>query len=307
MITLTTLTKRDASRYRRIVPIAVLGTLVSTAGPLTAEPLLAVTTANALVRFDSTAPGATSSVALTGTGGEQILGIDVRPATGQLYGVGSASNLFVIDVATGAATLVGALGTTLNGTSFGVDFNPVVDRLRVTSDSDQNLRINPTMPGGAGTIVDGPLAFAAADVNFGTNPNVVGAAYRNSVAGATTTALFEIDSSLDILVEQNPANAGTLLTRGPLGLNAPAVLGFDISGRTGLAYAAWAAAGGPSNLYAINLNTGAASLIGPVGLAAGQQVRGLAVAQVPEPALLATVVLGLLATARRRRAATRGC
>ena len=78
-------------------------------------------------------------VAITGlVGGETIVGIDRRPANGGLYGVSSANRVYFINSTTGAATQVGADGAfTLNGTSFGFDFNPTVDRIRVTSNVDR--------------------------------------------------------------------------------------------------------------------------------------------------------------------------
>ncbi len=87
--------------------------------------------------------------------GETLLGIDIRPGgttTGQIYGLSSMGRLYTIDKFTGAATLKSTLSadpadtsnpfTGLSGTNFGIDFNPVVDRLRVVSDTGQNLRIN---------------------------------------------------------------------------------------------------------------------------------------------------------------------
>ena len=66
----------------------------------------------------------------------------------------------------------------------------------------------------------------------------------------------------------------TLNTVGPLGVNAGAANGFDISGATGTAYAALRNAG-PSSLYTINLSTGAASLVGPIG--SGLALTGLTI------------------------------
>ena len=43
----------------------------------------------------------------------------------------------------------------LSGTAFGFDFNPTVDRIRVVSDTGQNLRLNPDT--GAVAAVDGAL------------------------------------------------------------------------------------------------------------------------------------------------------
>ncbi len=80
--------------------------------------------------------------------------------------------MYTLDAATGAATAVGPVfATTLNGSVFGVDFNPVADRLRVVSDVGQNLRINPTT---GVAIADGSLTFDPNDATnqgyYGTNP-----------------------------------------------------------------------------------------------------------------------------------------
>src|SRR4029079_18534350 len=97
--------------------------------------------------FDSATPGTISTpVAITGLQtSETLVGIDVRPSDGLLYGVGSTSRLYTIHTVSGVATQVGTgtFAPALSGTNFGVDFNPVTDRLRVVSDADQNFRLNP--------------------------------------------------------------------------------------------------------------------------------------------------------------------
>ena len=72
-----------------------------------AATLYGVNTSNQLLRFDSSTPGTATTVgAITGLqGGENMLGIDFRPATGQLYALGSTSRLYVINKMTGAATV----------------------------------------------------------------------------------------------------------------------------------------------------------------------------------------------------------
>ncbi len=214
----------------------------------------------------------TSTVTITGLqGGETIVGIDFRPAGGQLFGIGSSNRVYTINPTTGAATSVGSLTTALNGTKFGVDFNPTVDRIRIVSDADQNLRANPN----DGTnLVDGTLAYAAGDPNAGQNPNVVAAAYTNSFAGATTTSLFDIDSNLDIVVQQNPANHGTLQTITPLGLDATNNVGYDIEGGTNTGFAAIQLTGDSSSKFYI-INTNPMSPANFVGLIGGQANRVL--------------------------------
>ena len=234
-----------------------------------------VTTANNLVRFNSSRPGTIlSTVAITGLqGGESVRGIDFRPATGQLFGLGSNSRVYRIDTVTGVATFVGALTTTLSGTDFGFDFNPVPDRIRITSDADQNLRANPN----DGTnVVDGVLAYAAGDPNTGQNPNVVASAYTNSFAGTTTTTLYDIDSNLNILTTQNPPNAGTLNTVGSLGVDISGEAGFDIAPGVNTALASLQSAGSTTSaLFSINLTSGAATVIGPIG--GGAVIRDIAI------------------------------
>lgn len=227
-----------------------------------------LTNSNNLVTFDSNNPGVIiSQVPITGLqSGENLLGIDFRPATGGLYGLSSASRVYLINKTTGEARQVGSTAFTpaLSGTAFGFDFNPVPDRIRVTSNTTQNLRLNPN--NGAVAATDGTLAFTAGDKNAGVTPNIVGSAYTNNFNGATATTLYDIDSNLDALVIQNPPNDGKLNTVGPLGVDTSDSVGFDISTVDGSAFAAMTPTGSTvSNLYRINLVTGAATLIGPIG------------------------------------------
>ena len=146
---------------------------------------------------------------------ESILGIDFRPLNGQLYGLGSTSRLYTINTSSGVATAVGGqFSTLLSGFSFGFDFNPMVDAIRVVSETNQNLVINPNT--GAVQAVATNLFYGPADPNFGVDPNVVDSAYTNNFPGAGSTQLYGIDTGLDILVTQ-ANSAGTLGTVGPLG------------------------------------------------------------------------------------------
>jgi hypothetical protein len=204
--------------------------------------------ANNLLIFDPTAPAFAVSKPITGLqAGENILGIDMRPATGQLYALGSTSRLYTINMSSGVAAAVSAapFTTLLSGTSFGFDFNPTVDRIRVVSNTGQNLRLDPNT--GLIAAVDGTL-------NPGT-PAVSAAAYTNNFAGATTTSLYVIDAGTDKLYIQNPPNNGTLVEVGSLGINITADNGFDIGGRSGKAYGVFSI-GSLTKLYTLDLTTG---------------------------------------------------
>ncbi|HVG33668.1 MAG TPA: DUF4394 domain-containing protein [Pyrinomonadaceae bacterium] len=241
------------------------------------QTIYGVTVFNNLISFDRASPTTIySRVAITGVQpGEQILGIDFRPSNGVLYGLGSTSRLYTINTTTGVATQVGAGQFTplLSGTAFGFDFNPVADRIRVVSDTDQNLRLDPDT--GAVSNTDTTLAFDAGDTHNGANPNIVGSAYTNNVAGATSTTLYGIDQNFDALVRQGSVNgtptspnSGTLFTIGPLGVDTSSFTGFDIS-VSGEALIATTPPGftntTASNLRTINLTTGVATDRGFIG------------------------------------------
>ncbi len=128
---------------------------------------------------------------------------------------------------------------------------------------------------------DTVLAYAAGDPGFGMNPSVVHVAYTNNQAGAVSTTLYGIDSTRDVLVtvgglNGTPSpNGGQLFSVGPLGADVSTLGGFDIQPATNSAYAALNV-GGISRLFAINLSTGFASLVGTIGT--GSNVDGLTVA-----------------------------
>ncbi len=238
-----------------------------------------------LVSFAASAPGTLlSNVNLTGLGaGEFLLGIDFRPANGQLYGLvfesASIGRLVTIDKSTGGVTSVGPNPVVIGGSFYGVSFDPASDQLRAVSNFDLNIRISPA--GGTGS-TDTTLAFAAGDPNFGVNPSVVHLAHTNAFAGATTTTTYGIDAATDSLVRIGGVNAtpspngGQLTTIGSLGVAANLIGGFDIEPASNVGYAVLGI-GSASVLHSINLATGAATAIGTVGLSSGN-VDGVAIA-----------------------------
>jgi hypothetical protein len=171
----------------------------------------------------------------------------------------------------------------LAGTQIGFDFNPMADRLRIVTDADQNLRLNPDTgqgTGEGGSAADGTLAYMAGDPNAGQNPTIAATAYTNNTPGATMTAQFNIDSERNILVRQNPPNAGTLQTIGALGVDVSAPLGFDIAQGDGTAYLASkrSATAEGSNLFRVDLATGRATPAAPRNRVGTDTLRAIAVA-----------------------------
>lgn len=239
-------------------------------GPVT-DQLAGISANGKLVVFRSNDPASATSVKIRGLQKkEKLLAIDVRPLNGQLYGLGSTSRIYTINRTTGQATAVaGPIDPLLAGTSFSFDFNPVVDRIRIMSDDGQNLRVHPET--GVTVAIDAGLAYAGGDPNFATIPGVVACAYNNNDNNPeTSTTLFNIDATRDILVRQDPPNAGTLNTIGALGVDVSDVAGFDISGSTGIAYAGLIVKDGNkkrlrTTLVTVNLATGATTSLGRVG------------------------------------------
>jgi hypothetical protein len=235
--------------------------------------LYGVTPTNRLISFAAAAPGQLlSSVAISNLSpGERVVGLDMRPATNQLYALGSSSQLYILNPVTGAAIRVGStLTTALQGTDFGFDFNPTVDRIRVVSDTGQNLRLHPDT--GAVAAVDGPLAYGPGDVNEGRAPGVAAAAYTNPDNDPSTgTTLFDIDAALDVVAVQNPPNEGRLNTVASLGVDT-AHVGFDI-GLTDFFAAVQSPGASTSSL--VRMRGSARTTLGTIG--GGEPIHSLAV------------------------------
>lgn len=246
--------------------------------------LIALTDNNTLISFNPNNPGQSVSATVTGLEGT-LIGIDVRPANGLIYGLTTANKLYAfdpnaVDAGTVGATFVSTLSVPFTSDSLsGFDFNPVADRLRLAGGNDQNFRIN--VDTGA-VIVDGALAFGAGDANAGGNPNVTASAYTNSFAGTTSTQLFNIDTSVNGLLLQNPPNNGTLGSIGALGFDFGDRGGFDIRSAFAGDNRAFAATAG--TLYTIDLVSGMATDIGTIGAGGSFNIKGLTVTAKNAPA-----------------------
>jgi outer membrane protein assembly factor BamB len=211
-----------------------------------------------IVLIDASAMKVMRSVKVDGA--TKLVGLDVRPSDGKLYGLTQDGSIVVVDATTGKWEKKSQVSEKLpEGAIFTVDFNPAADRLRVIGSDGSSLRIN--VDDGK-TVVDGRLKYAESDVNKSKPAKVAAGAYSNSFAGTKETALYDIDVSAGTLVKQAPPNDGILNTVGSLGVQISGPVAFDIAsdgkgGNTG-----WLLMG--ATLYRVDLATGQAQLVGPV-------------------------------------------
>lgn len=248
----------------------------------------AVNQQDELVRFDCDEPGRIrqrTPIAPLGAN-EDVVGIDFRPANDLLYAtirdkLTTNFRVATVDKRTGVARTTCSngpfVGTSSN--SFGVDFNPVPDRLRLVSDQNQNLRANVDSAAGCGRIDDGPLRYRDGDKNQGKDPDVTAVGYTNSFRPSPRmspgTQLFDIDVRQDVLAEQVDPNGGLLRTVGKLDVKVEQPSGFDIQcGNEALA-ALQKTGQSFSRLYEIDLGDGEADNEGRIGKK--ELIRGLAI------------------------------
>ncbi|MCX7322563.1 MAG: DUF4394 domain-containing protein [Hyphomicrobiales bacterium] len=225
--------------------------LLLTSAAANAAQVAALIGGDTIAMVDTAQKKATGTVKVSGING-MLVGIDVRPADGMLYGLVDDGTVVTI-APDGKATMKSKLDTMLTkGATATVDFNPVADRLRVMGSDGMNLRAN--VDDGKVT-KDGDHKYAEADMHKGEKPNVIAGAYTNSVKGTKETALFNIDGAIGALVKKAPPNDGILGAVGKLGIK-PTTVAFDIWS-DGMKNEAWLMADG--TLYAIDLATGKAT------------------------------------------------
>ena len=283
---------RIPSTFRAATQGLALGALLAGAAALPAAAQTAygitvdLTQSYSLVTFQVTAPGTfTATAAITGLAtGQALVGIDSRPATGQIFALGynasattNNAQLYTLSTA-GVLTPVGSAQTLLLGSNaarVGFDFNPTVDRIRVVGGNGGNYRLNPN--NGAIAFVDGNLAYATTDTNTGQTPGIGASAYTNSYIGSTATTLYNIEETAGRLVRQDPPNAGTLNTVGSLGISTngatqPSDLDIYFNPTTGqnIAYlsqstVSLATASVTNQLYTVDLASGATTAVGALG------------------------------------------
>lgn len=300
-------TFRTTALRGALLGLATLGLSAGAAEAQTVYGLSITSTSSSLVTFSATTPGTfTATVALTGiTAGQVIVGLDSRPNTGELFALGynptgTQAQLYRVNRTTGVLTAVGTALTLNLGTTtsrIGFDFNPTVDRIRVTSAARTNFRLNPN--NGALAATDGTLTYAAADANASQTPGVGSSAYTNSYIGSTATTLYNLDETNSRLVSQNPPNDGTLNTVGPLGVATTGIgqasdldIYFNPTTNANVAYMVSAIStsttAATSTLYTVNLANGTATSVGALGTGPLVAVTDIAVA-IDRPATLPAV------------------
>ena len=290
----------------RYLFVALASVAALASSPAAAEEVIGLVGSTRIVTFDSASPGTiTSDRTITGLAtGVTLTGIDLRPADNQLYSVSTTGTVYRLTLSGGNYTAI-SLGAIMDssgalvspsGASFGLDFNPTVDRLRMVSDTNQNLRINQTVTP-PGVTVDTTITLDGS-----ANADLIGSAYTNNFNPGAGTTLFGIDAFSDALVRATNANLGTYTSVGLLGilLGSSDALGFDISGTTGAGFFSV-----NNNFYSVNLATGGSTLIGALGT---QGITGITIAAVPEPGTWAMMLIGFgaIGMAVRRRRAVRG-
>lgn len=252
---------------------------------------------NNLIAFNTANPALFQTRPITGLIGDVTefgLGIDFRPSNGQLYlvtknGLGGTGNntigrIYILNTTgTGAvATFVSTLNQSLIVDEYSIDFNPVLDFLRIIShDGQDNYSVD----------VDTGNVDVQTDLSGTPTIGIVGIAYNNNLFGATSTQLFDINFARNFLVLQNPPASGVLTDIGPLGVDVDPDAGFDIQTNptTGanIAFAVFIV-NGVTGLYNVNLTTGAATLLGSFG-AGDLEIIGLALPALPATSLLAVL------------------
>jgi Domain of unknown function (DUF4394) len=243
--------------------------------------LFATDSAGNLLRFRASSSEAARSRPITGLpAGVVLKGIDFRPATGDLYALGSDKVVYRVNPWTAIAVAEGpafeSAPSALVGDRIGFDFNPTVDKIRVTSDADDNIRLDPD----PGSLLMKDTSLTPAGVT------VVGSAYTNSsfVAFANrpaATMLFALDvgASPDRILLQNPANAGTLQNPVSLDVDLGVDAGFDIAGAANVGYVAGTPQGkSGARLFQFDVTTGETRELGRIGRGA-VTITGLAAVQ----------------------------
>jgi hypothetical protein len=248
--------------FKQIKVIAFVGAFAASisapTGAQAAGWIVGLVDGHSIVTIDPATRKVASKADIKGV--DRLVGIDVRPADGMLYGIALDGSLVTIDPKSGQTAVKAKLSEKFSPDVVTiVDFNPVVDRIRVMTSGGTNLRVNPE---DGKWISDGSHKFKEGDANAAKRPKVVAGAYSNSWKGTKATTLYNIDAATNSLVTQAPPNDGVLNTVGPLGIKIDGPVGFNIVAVGEDRNDGWLVSGG--RLYAVDLKTGKATLAGKI-------------------------------------------
>ena len=255
-----------------VTSCATAGLALACAAPALAQPAAGLNIAgNELLLYDTTAPGKiTERHAITGLqSNEAVFGLDVRPATGQLYALGlvrtaqDAGRIYVIDPGTGIATQVGGAPFKSNFTpaEYGFDINPSTGVIRVVNRAEANVRVNAT----TGELLGN-------DNNLAPAGDVDAIGYDQNVAGTPQTTLWGYDSGVDKVVRiggvddgppQGSANNGMVVSpfAGGSGVSTGGRAEMDFA-PGGAAFLTAATAGPTYSLFSVKLSDGTVTAVG---------------------------------------------
>jgi len=150
-----------------------------------------------------------------------LIGADFRVSDGnnnQIYAVTDTGKIYTIGLNganTGKATLISSMTPSAtvpvnfpDGYQSLMDFNPVVDAVRLIGSSTLNYAVVNTGGNLATTAIQTALTYNPADVAKGLSPRVSAGSYTNNFAGATVTIFYGLDYNRDTLVTIDPPAAG---------------------------------------------------------------------------------------------------
>ncbi len=273
---------------RAIAAISLLAATVASAQPARApqpHTLWVLTASHTLLQVRADAPQkVVQRRPLQGLeSGESVVGMDFRVAKGVLYAVTDRNRLLTIDTATGAVREVGRIADLpLAPGPVGVDFNPTVDRLRLTTAQGVNARVHPDTAALIKRDADLQWVAGAPDAQ---PPRVLASGYTYNTRDEKKTTKYAIDARGLLLMQGSHEDAspfvspdlGGLTVVGPLGTGPLADAAFDIADVDNAAFAAVRAeaSGAPTRLLRVDLGRGSAQDLGSLG--DGEAVRGLAI------------------------------
>lgn len=244
-----------------------------------------LTSANRLIGF-GTVDGARAllSTTLATAAGESLLDIDYRASEGRLYALGSLGGIY--SISNGAAVLISTLpaGTLAAGVRYVLDVDPVSDRMRVLGGNGDNLLVE---------INSGRVTRDTSIAVTGAAAPVAGVAFtdKTDATEGRVSLPYTLDAVGDAIHTLNPAGAGTTTRVAGLGVDATAIVGYDINPATGKGHAVLTV-GGSDGLYRIDetvtgATPAATRLSGTPAMLSGESIVGMAFITSANPTVLA--------------------